>query len=303
MVDTLACLKSRNFDVMKWIKVLCYIFLAQAVVSGSEESESLRVILDKSITPGELREDLLAQSLSTWKGLRTLAGVEAVYDLRINTTRGDEKLAGGFICDRFEVPRNEVTTFLLDKCEQSKNDPYLLMRYSDFLTDYDDDIRVPRYYASLLSDKRQQNRNFKPKDGWDELRVCDNAITNLIGWAIKHASLKMGDPAFDWDALHEADFEKNIVAIRPYLIEQGVIEASKKSAGDLRPSHQRTETDSEGAGNTRQVKRGVPESKESANLMADNIEIRAWKAIAWGMGGVGVLSLIWLYLKKRKLRE
>lgn len=283
---------------MKWLRIICIIFLSLVTVSGSEESESLRAILDKSITPGELHEDILEQSLATWSGLKSIAGIEAVYDLRINTTRGFEKLAGGFISKRFEVPRSEVTTFLLGKCDQSKNDVYLLMRYLDYLSDYDDDVRVPKYYASLLSDKRQQNRNLRPMDGCDVVRVCDISVKNLTYWAEKHTSLKMGDPAFVWDALHVADFDKNIAAIRPYLIAQGVIEYSKKSSPDFHP-HQKSEPGPGDPGNSRQVKDGVPGNKETANVPAGGIETGLWRVIAFGAGVVCFLILLWLYLGKR----
>jgi len=214
------------------LALVLFMILSPLAASGADETASLKELLRKSITTGELREDLLSENLKTWDARKSLDGVAALYDLRTDTTNGFERLACAYIEERLEVPKDQIASFLLQRAAAHAADTYLMMRYLDYLAPYSDDPRVTKHYASLLADKRPLNRNRHPVEGGHTVRVCDVALKNLTKWLEKKGLLKWGDPGFVWDVLHAEDFENNIIAIRPYLMKTGVIEERKQSQLD-----------------------------------------------------------------------
>lgn len=266
-------------------------------VMGADESASLREVLRKSITPGELREDWLDQNLKSWPGIKTLDGVAALYDLWHTTTNGFELLACARIQERLQVPAEQVASFLMEGANRNRADTYMMMRYLDDLEPYSDDSRVTKYYASLLPDKRPLNRNRHPVEGGHTVRVCDVALKNLTKWLEKKGLLKWGAPGFVWDVLHTEDFENNIVAIQPYLVKTGVIADSKQSQlngpDNLQPAIVLDANEAmSGKSKTREPKPTPTTSSEEPTSSTP------WSIIV--MLIVAATGLLWLLVKKRK---
>jgi hypothetical protein len=290
------CLRSAtSSDTMKlYLMAIGTLFALQ--VMGADESASLREVLRKSITPGELREDWLEQNLKTWPGIKTLDGVAALYDLWTSTNDGFELLACARIQERLQVPSEQVASFLMERANRSRDDTYMMMRYLDELEPYSNDPRVTKYYASLLPDKRPLNRNRHPVEGGHTVRVCDIALKNLTKWLEKKNLLKWGDPGFVWDVLHVNDFENNIVAIRPYLIETGVIEEAKQSQLDGPDNLQPTIVLD--ANEAWSEKSTAPEAKPELSPNEEPASSTPWGIIVVLI--VVATGLLWLLFKGRK---
>lgn len=275
---------------MKTVLLFLVCALITQLASGANEAGSLRQVLDKSITPGEVREDWLSENLKSWTGLKNINGVAALFDLRLNTNDGHELLACAYIEKQIEVPKPEIAFFLMNRAKVITTDTYLLMRYLDCMEPYSDDPRVTKYYASLLPDKRPLNRNRHPVEGGHTVRVCDVALKNLVKRLEKQNLLKWGDPGFVWDALHSEDFENNIVAIQPYLVKTGVIDSSTvaKLHSDVDPK----ELSALPIGETQTV----PQTHQSA---VPQPESKLW-LIWWLILSVATFGAVWLLLHKRK---
>ena len=302
--------------------MLTLISLNVFYASADDLKSSLNTAIEQSILPGELSKELLEKNFKAWPGHDTLDGAikfydawkEAVENYNNYTNHKDwNKLVmtreENLICDKIPafatmqgwlgVPQADIVTYLIQRVEKSEMGE--LFQNMNFLSFYSGDLKAAKCFASLLNDKRQFYET-RGSNTFPSGRVCDTAFLILRKRIEKEGVLKWGDPGFVWDSPSVEDSNNNIAAIRSYLIAEGVIEDSKKSAADMRP-HQKAETGSEGAGNTRQVKHGVPENKESAGHLAGEGETRVWRVIAWGAGVVCVMSLLWLYLRKRALRE
>lgn len=231
-----AHLMSRSFRAfMK--RTLIYTALVLVVYyscSAADESESLKKILQSSITPGELHEDILTEQLKTWSGIRTLDGVAAVYDRYLDPNNPWDTSGCLFIQKHFEVPPDQVAGFLLERARQNAGDPLVLDTYMYFLEAYGDDPRVPRYYASLLDDKRRLTKKTKPQDQiGSTARVCDAARLNLDRWLERRGLIKSDDPGNANSALFDAERDREIRDIKPVLIKAGIMDAaSTRGSGE-----------------------------------------------------------------------
>ncbi len=200
------------------------------LIEARDETESLNKILQASITPGGLHEDRLEQLLNTWPGIRTLDGVAAVYDLWFQSPQDERISACRYIQQHFEVPLDQIAGFLIERAKQNFAEPLALEDYLIFMRDYGDDPRVPRYYTSLLDDKRRLKLKVIPPDH-DQIgstaRVCDAARLELDRWLEKRGLIKFGDPGNAASALFDPDRDQNIHDIKPVLIKTGIMEAPK----------------------------------------------------------------------------
>ena len=276
---------------------VCIFALCVHDAHASVESDALSKILDKSISLGGVDEKLLEQQIRSWGGRRNLVGVDALFNIRIQKSNGLVNQACSFIEKRMEVPRDQIAGYLLERAQQCGDDTYLLMRYLHYLGNYDDDPRVPKYCASLLTDKRRQNRNLVPVEGGNIVRVCDIALKNLIKWLEKQNLVKWDvTPGFIWDALRTEDFEHNIVAIRPYLIQTGVITDNDSLPGIMPNPKEIIKTG---------VRGGTPaalQPKQTANVsrgesIKPSLSLPTFFAVSAAfLSSVGVL---WLLIKRK----
>ena len=276
--------------------ILAILIFVPIRLFAADETSSLKEVLRKSTTSGEISNVLLADNLKSWPGLTTLGGVSALYDYWMNSAKGEEMIACEFIRKNLQIPPQEVVSFLLQRAGGTKDDTYRLMYYTEHFAPYSDDPRVTKYYASLLQDKRPLNRNRHPVEGAHTVRVCDIALKNLIKWFEKKGLLKWGDPGFVWDALHAEDFEKNIIAIQPYLIKTGVIADSKQSLVDRTndlPVAVVLDANEALAGKAK-----AELTKQSKGNIGQYFSTRPWAVIFVMM--VPVAGLLWMLVTRRK---
>ena len=280
---------------MKQLLIFIYLLALVSSSESADERESLRQMVAQSRTPGELHEDQLEQRLQSWSGLHTMDGVRALYDFFVTATDGDDILASHFIQERLQVPRDQVAGFLLDRAQQNVGDPPLLRRYLYFLARYDDDPRVPKYFASLLTDKRR----LYEKPGEDLIgsipRVCDSAHGQLLGWLQKKELIKRGDPGWAWDAVFEPDRDQQIREIKPLLVKAGAMEAAS--------TQQRSKPDD--ASNQLDPSSNVPKVKQSparqpksaTSATADEMSSRSWLVCLF-VGIMAFACALFLFLRK-----
>ena len=290
-----ACSKSVTFKFMKWLITILLFLISTGMMATA--SISLQEVLKRSITPGEWREDLLDQNIKLWEGRKTLDGLDELFNIRIGTKDGFLILSCAHLEKRMEVPRDQIAGYLLERAQQCGDDTYLLMRYLDYLGAYDDDPRIPKYCASLLTDKRRQSRNLVPIEGGNIVRVCDIALKNLIKWLEKQNLVKWDvTPGFIWDALRTEDFDHNIVAIRPYLIQTGVITDNDSLPGIMPNPKEIIKTG---------VRGGTPaalQPKQTANVsrgesIKPSLSLPTFFAVSAAfLSSVGVL---WLLIKRK----
>ena len=280
---------------MKRLLIFIYFLALVLSVESADERESLRQMVAQSRTPGELHEDQLEQRLKSWAGLHTIDGVRALYDFFETATDGDDMFACRFIQQRLEVPREEVAAFLLDRAQQNSLEPATLKEYLFFLVNYDDDPRVPKYFASLLNDKRR----LYEKPGEDLIgsipRVCDSAHGKLVGWLQKKGLIKRGDPGWAWDAVFEPDRDQQIREIMPLLVKAGAMEAASTQQTS-KPGDESNQLDP--SSNVPKVRQSpAPQPKSATLATADEISSRSWLVCSF-VGITAFACALFLFLRK-----
>jgi len=187
--------------------------------------ESLQAVIAKSCTPGAgVHDDWLAENIKTWPGLETIEGVAALYELWVATDDGNVRQACHKIEKELRVTRKEIVTYLLKRVENNE-ELTTLGRDLSLMIPYGEDQRVLRCYASYLGDRRVIMEGRPLASGY-RIRVCDGAV-NLLVLCFENAGiLKWGEGGIVGDTLNQADFDQNIAAIRPYLVDAGIIEAN-----------------------------------------------------------------------------
>jgi hypothetical protein len=271
--------------------------------------------IDKSIVPGDgLRKDLLEARFKVWPGHDTMEGVaifydswkQAIDDKQYYVNHKDWKnmemtREENVICDKIpafatmrkwlEAPRDEIVTYLIQRVEKSElND---LFRDMSFLSFYSDDPRVPKCFASFLNDKRlfYETRGSKT---FPVGRVSDSAEGFLRKWLEKEGVLKWGDPGFVWDSPTLKDRDNNIAAIRPFLIERGVI------VGDEQYSRQSRDTTSVKKNNTRPERRGFDGNKDAKTHGETDGVADVWICLGMAAGALIGIGLLWRVFKFRR---
>lgn len=255
----------------------------------------MRQMIDDATTPGEIRYDWLEEDAKDWKGLETLEGVAAIYDLSMKTENGYERIACFRLMQLLKVPHDQIADYLIGEAKECGDDTYLLMVYMVDLQRYMMvSEAVPAFYAELLNDKRKQSRNPKASEH-DITRVCDVAVNSLIKW-LQEKKL------FDWneksdliyDTYRDDQYDHNIRAIRPYLVKAGVMDAD----GNVRldKSHAAKVQETTGQGALRPMLR--PESAEGSKQHPDTVG-RWWLISAWITLGLAIAA----WIKTRRSRK
>lgn len=276
--------------ISQFVAALCLSF--HCVASG--ELDALQAAIAKSCSPGAgVHDDWLAENIKAWPGLRTIDGVAALYDLWMTT--GDENVRQA--CSKIEkellVPREDIVTYLLERVSSASESSDQMIKLQS-LEPYADDIRVIHYLSSLLGDRRVIMGGYLAS-GYRP-RVCDNAITILLRCFENAGVLKRGEGGIVGDTLNQSDFDQNIAALRPYLIQQGVIEA--RAPYPPKP------------GRTRPVGGTVtatppPEGNRLASsgtdvLAEDKASAVTWLWLRWFGILLGAVGLFWLAFGKRR---
>jgi hypothetical protein len=257
----------------------------------------LQAVLDKSITPGYgVHYDWLDEGLKAWPGLRTQSGVEALYDLWMSTDDGRVRQACGHIEGKLLVPREEVAQFLVARSMENDGNMYMMTQYVLYMAPYADLPEVMRYCASLLGDKRRQDKALLPLEGADIPQVRRVAVGALVKGMLKLGLLKENDPAFKWDVLYDEDVDRNIASIRPYLVQAGIIDPN----APYPPQPGRTRLSGELSTATPPIK-GTPRVHSSPDDRTDDAPgAKAWH---W-LRSLGLLlvaaGLFWLVFCKRQ---
>ena len=270
-------------------------FSCPTLCLAEDETASLKLMLQQSRTPGELHEDWLEKRLKNWSGIRSIDGVAALYQLWATTKDGEERLACSFIQKRLEVPPAEVTEYLLSQSQRSSAQPAALKDYLYFLARYDDDPRVPKYFASLLSDTRR----LYEKPGEDLIgsipRVCDSAHGQLVGWLQKKGLIKRGDPGWAWDAVFEPDRDQQIRELKPLLVKAGAMEAASTQQRS-KPGDESNQLDP--SSNVPKVRQSpAPQPKSATSATADEISSRSWLVCLF-VGITAFACALFLFLHK-----